>query len=193
MKLKLLRSIVLIFILGLMSGCANRPQTSESTQTQKRILEQIGKVLTAGSSADTGLSEWEQPVTPVVISSDRIVEAPELKVDLPEVKREFRGAWIASVANINWPSKKGLSTEQQKTEAIHILDVLKENNFNAIILQVRPSADALYDSPYEPWSVFLTGTQGDSPQPYYDPLEFWIEEAHKRGMELHAWLNPYRA
>lgn len=193
MKLKLLRSIVLIFILGLMSGCANRPQTSERTQTQKRIQEQIGKVRTAGSSADTGLSEWEQPETPVVISSDRIVEAPELKVDLPEVKREFRGAWIASVANINWPSKKGLSTEQQKTEAIHIIDVLKENNFNAIILQVRPSADALYDSPYEPWSVFLTGTQGDSPQPYYDPLEFWIEEAHKRGMELHAWLNPYRA
>ena len=116
-----------------------------------------------------------------------------IKLNLPKINREFRGAWIATVANINWPSKNNLTTEQQKAEAIKILDVLKEANFNAVIYQARPSADALYKSSYEPWSSFLTGETGKSPSPYYDPLEFWIAESHKRGMELHVWLNPYRA
>src|SRR5690606_35149444 len=127
------------------------------------------------------------------VSESKPKEEERIKIALPEVNREFRAAWIASVANINWPSKRGLSTEQQKQEAIVILDKLKENNFNAVIFQARPSADALYDSPYEPWSIFLTGETGKAPSPYYDPLEFWIEEAHKRGLELHVWLNPYRA
>ncbi len=116
-----------------------------------------------------------------------------LIVDLPKIKREFRAAWVATVANINWPSKRNLTTEQQKAEAIHLLDILKENNFNAVIFQVRPAADALYNSTFEPWSVFLTGEMGKKPDPYYDPLEFWVDEAHKRGLELHVWLNPYRA
>ena len=107
--------------------------------------------------------------------------------------REFRAAWIATVANINWPSKPGLSTEEQKAEALSILNYLQENRFNAVIFQVRPQADALYKSDIEPWSYFLTGQQDRAPLPFYDPLTFWIEEAHKRGMELHAWLNPYRA
>jgi uncharacterized lipoprotein YddW (UPF0748 family) len=112
---------------------------------------------------------------------------------LPSIPREFRAAWIASVANINWPSRPGLSTEEQKTEAIDLLNYLQANNFNAVILQVRPQADALYASSIEPWSYFLTGQQNKAPFPFYDPLSFWIEESHKRGMELHAWLNPYRA
>lgn len=116
-----------------------------------------------------------------------------VKVTLPEVKREFRAAWIASVANINWPSRKDLTTEQQKAEAITILETLQNNNFNAVILQVRPSADALYKSDLEPWSYFLTGEIGRAPYPAYDPLEFWVEESHKRGIEIHVWLNPYRA
>ena len=107
--------------------------------------------------------------------------------------REFRAAWIATVANINWPSKPGLSTDEQKKEAITLLDFLQKNNFNAAILQVRPQCDALYKSDLEPWSYYLTGQQGKAPDPYYDPLEFWIEEAHNRGLELHVWLNPYRA
>jgi uncharacterized lipoprotein YddW (UPF0748 family) len=107
--------------------------------------------------------------------------------------REFRAAWIATVANINWPSKPGLSTEEQKAEALSILNYLQDNKFNAVIFQVRPQADALYKSDIEPWSYFLTGQQDRAPLPFYDPLTFWIEEAHKRGMELHAWLNPYRA
>lgn len=114
-------------------------------------------------------------------------------LQLPEIKREFRAAWIATVGNINWPSSRNLTTEQQKAEAIQILDMLKDNNFNAVIFQARPSADALYSSPYEPWSYYLTGETGKAPYPYYDPLDFWIEEAHKRGLELHVWLNPYRA
>lgn len=125
---------------------------------------------------------------------EKKVEAPkEIAVELPEVQREFRAAWIASVANINWPSKNFLSTDEQKQEAIQILEFLKANNFNAAIFQVRPSSDAMYKSDLEPWSYFLTGEQGKAPFPYYDPLEFWVEEAHKRGIELHVWLNPYRA
>lgn len=120
-------------------------------------------------------------------------EKEDFKVNLPAIKREFRGVWVASVANINWPSRNNLSVEQQKTEVINMLNMLQENNFNAVIFQVRPSADALYTSELEPWSYFLTGKTGQPPYPNYDPLQFWIEEAHKRGMELHVWLNPYRA
>lgn len=107
--------------------------------------------------------------------------------------REFRAAWVATVANINWPSKPGLSTAQQQKEAIDLLNFLQAHHFNAVILQVRPQADALYQSELEPWSYFLTGTQGQAPSPYYDPLAFWTEAAHDRGLELHVWLNPYRA
>lgn len=111
-----------------------------------------------------------------------------------EIKdREFRGVWIATVENIDWPSSKYLSTAQQKKEFIDLLDLFKSLNFNAIIFQIRPSADAFYNSKYEPWSSYLTGTNDKEPLPYYDPLAFIIDETHKRGMEFHAWLNPYRA
>jgi uncharacterized lipoprotein YddW (UPF0748 family) len=86
-----------------------------------------------------------------------------------------------------------LSTEQQQKEAITLLDFLQQHNFNAVILQVRPHADALYKSDLEPWSYYLTGKDGKAPDPYYDPLTFWLEAAHDRGLELHVWLNPYRA
>lgn len=105
---------------------------------------------------------------------------------------EFRGVWIATVANIDWPPPRA-TTEVQKAEFIRILDMHKRNGMNAIIMQIRPSGDAFYPSPYEPWSQFLTGVQGKSPTPFYDPLAFMIQETHKRGMEFHAWLNPYRA
>lgn len=111
----------------------------------------------------------------------------------PAAEREFRAAWVATVANINWPSKPGLSVEEQKSEAIALLDLLYKNNFNAVIFQVRPHCDAMYKSDLEPWSYYLTGEEGKAPDPYYDPLQFWIDEAHARGIELHAWLNPYRA
>lgn len=107
-------------------------------------------------------------------------------------KREWRAVWIATVNNIDWPSKPGLSSDQQKKELIEYFDIFKKLNINAIVLQVRPTADAFYKSSLEPWSIYLTGDQSVAPVPLYDPLEFAINEAHKRGMELHAWLNPYR-
>jgi len=111
----------------------------------------------------------------------------------PVPKREFRGAWIATVENIDWPSAPGLSTDQQQKELTSMLDFLQQSGINAVMLQVRPAADAFFSKSIEPWSKWLTGKQGRAPEPFYDPLEFAINEAHKRGMELHAWFNPYRA
>jgi len=108
-------------------------------------------------------------------------------------KPEFRGVWIATVDNIDWPSKGNYNSDSQKLEFIRILDMHQRNGMNAVIAQIRPATDAFYPSPYEPWSEWLTGKQGLAPSPFYDPLQFMIEEAHKRGMEFHAWCNPYRA
>lgn len=108
-------------------------------------------------------------------------------------KREFRAVWIATVGNIDWPSKQGLSADIQKQEFIDLLNTIHANNMNAVIVQIRPAADALYKSNYEDWSRYLSGKQGVPPTPYYDPLEFMIEECHKRCIEFHAWFNPYRA
>jgi uncharacterized lipoprotein YddW (UPF0748 family) len=111
----------------------------------------------------------------------------------PAVEREFRGVWVAAVSNIDWPSRPALPVDSQKLELIQILDRSKEIGLNAVILHIRPAGDALYDSKLEPWSEYLTGTQGKAPDPFYDPLEFAVREAHARGLELHAWFNPYRA
>jgi uncharacterized lipoprotein YddW (UPF0748 family) len=108
-------------------------------------------------------------------------------------KPEFRGVWIASVDNIDWPRRNQWNVDSQKQEFIRQLDLHQRNGMNAVVVQVRPATDAFYPSPYEPWSQWLTGTQGKPPVPFYDPLEFTIGEAHKRGFEYHAWVNPYRA
>lgn len=105
--------------------------------------------------------------------------------------REMRGLWIATVGNIDWPSRKGLSANQQKGELARILDRAKATGFNTIIFQVRPATDALYESSLEPWASWLTGIQGQHPG--YDPLAYAIEQAHARGLQLHAWINPFRA
>ncbi|MFO0936955.1 MAG: family 10 glycosylhydrolase [Gemmataceae bacterium] len=115
-----------------------------------------------------------------------------LRADTPaSSKPEFRGVWVATVANIDWPSKPGLSAEIQKQELIALLDRCKQLNLNAVIFQIRPMCDALYESKLEPWSGFLTGQQGRNPG--YDPLALAVTEAHRRGLELHCWFNPYRA
>jgi uncharacterized lipoprotein YddW (UPF0748 family) len=122
--------------------------------------------------------------------------APQLaqaQEEPPPVSREFRAVWVATVANIDWPSKPGLNVWEQQGELIAILNKAVELNLNAVILQVRPATDALYSSKLEPWSEFLTAQMGRPPEPMYDPLAFAVEEAHKRGLELHAWFNPYRA
>lgn len=116
-----------------------------------------------------------------------------VSAQIPAPKYEFRGVWVATVENIDYPSKNNLLAEDQKAEFIRLLNMHYNNGMNAVIVQIRPAADAFYASPYEPWSQYLTGVQGKAPFPYYDPLQFMIEETHKRGMEFHAWLNPYRA
>jgi uncharacterized lipoprotein YddW (UPF0748 family) len=111
----------------------------------------------------------------------------------PPVLREFRGLWVATIDNIDWPSQRGLDSARQKQELLAILDRAATLRLNAVVLQVRGSCDAFYDSKIEPWSEYLTGRMGQAPSPPYDPLEFAVAEAHKRGLELHAWFNPYRA
>jgi uncharacterized lipoprotein YddW (UPF0748 family) len=110
-----------------------------------------------------------------------------------QTKPEFRGVWVATVDNIDWPTKGNYNSDSQKVEFIRLLDMHQRNGLNAMVVQVRPATDAFYPSQYEPWSEFLTGKQGQPPVPYYDPLAFMVEETHKRGMEFHAWMNPYRA
>jgi uncharacterized lipoprotein YddW (UPF0748 family) len=132
-------------------------------------------------------------LAPAMLFAANFIYRPVL-ITPPDPPREFRGAWITEVAtNQDWPSKPNLTVTEQKTELISLLDRAVRLHLNAIILQVRPACDALYASPLEPWSEYLTGTMGKPPQPFYDPLAFAIAEAHKRGLELHAWFNPFRA
>lgn len=116
--------------------------------------------------------------------------APEPAINVP---REFRAAWVATVDNIDWPSKRGLTVAQQKAELAKIVDVAAKLHLNALIFQVRPHADAMYPSKLEPWSIYLSGTPEVGPSPAYDPLKTMIDLCHARGIELHAWFNPYRA
>ena len=128
------------------------------------------------------------------LDSPAFVRAGETDLPpIPAISREYRGVWVATVANIDWPSKPGLPSDQQQAEAIKILDTAADLKMNVIVLQVRTSCDSLYESRLEPWSYFLSGKQGQAPSPAYDPLSFWIEQAHLRGLELHAWFNPFRA
>ncbi len=110
----------------------------------------------------------------------------------PMPMREFRGVWVATVDNIDWPSKKGLSTAAAQQELLTIVETTSELGLNAIVFQVRPCGDAFYESAIEPWSEWLTGTQGRAPTPKWDPLAFLVDAAHQKGIEVHAWFNPYR-
>lgn len=142
------------------------------------------------------LASWGLPIlflvlaNPIKLKADGYVPS---QVMPPAVLREMRGVWVASVGNIDWPSTNALTTAQQKAELVTLMDRAVELKLNTIVFQVRPACDALYSSSLEPWSEYLTGTMGKAPEPYYDPLAFAIEQAHQRGLELHAWFNPYRA
>lgn len=111
----------------------------------------------------------------------------------PELPRELRALWIATKGNIDWPSKPGLPVARQQQELRILLDLARNTGLNAVVLQVRPQGDALYESNLEPWSEYLSGREGVAPTPRWDPLEFAAREAHERGLELHAWINPFRA
>lgn len=122
-----------------------------------------------------------------------IISLFTINITVAQSKKELRAVWVATVSNIDWPSSSMLTPDSQRKEFIKLLDMHKANGLNAIVAQIRPATDALYPSSYEPWSQFLTGKQGQPPTPYYDPLQFMISETHKRNMEFHAWMNPYRA
>lgn len=184
-KKTLLFLIGIILLTSLQTCSPSRPTTTYA-DSQKKTIQYNSNKEQVSATLDLEPSNVE-----ITKPKQVVLEEPEI-IQLPPVEREFRAAWIATVANINWPSKRYLSVQEQKAEAIYLLDLLKDANFNAVIFQARPSADALYESSYEPWSYFLTGETGKAPYPYYDPLQFWIEESHKRGLELHVWLNPYR-
>jgi uncharacterized lipoprotein YddW (UPF0748 family) len=194
------KSLLLIFLFSIaFSSCTFLKNISQKiTTTFNTLVHKPSKK----ENTSPEIGKLEKPITntdktPVhhktKANPDKSISQNTVQAQLVHPIREFRAAWVASVANINWPSKPGLTTAEQQAEALSILDYLQVNNFNAVILQVRPQADALYASDIEPWSYFLTGEQDKAPDPYYDPLSFWIDEAHKRGLELHAWMNPYRA
>lgn len=181
-------TVVVLFL----SACGSHKEVAQQDATVEENIEREVETEEKAEEKNENEAELEDEVS--VVEED-IVEPEQIirEENRPHVAREFRAAWVASVANINWPSRPGLSTQEQQREAIDLLDMLEKYHFNAVILQVRPQTDALYESKLEPWSYFLTGEQGKAPNPYYDPLRFWIEAAHDRGIELHAWLNPYRA
>lgn len=128
---------------------------------------------------------------PLHIANTSLTKTEKFKLNHP--KREFRSAWVTTFTNLDWPSKRGLKVDELKTEFITILNSFKKSGINAVIAQVRASGDAFYKSKHAPWSEWLTGVQGVAPENGFDPLEFMIDECHKRNMEFHAWLNPFRA
>ena len=162
-------------------GCASPPS---STQTGTTAAAAPAMAAPSPEPAAPDLPEpTSAPGAPTAGSPDAA----------PPIAREFRAAWVATVAHIDWPSRRGLTSAQQRAEMLSLLDQARTIGLNAIVLQVRPAADAIYPSPLEPWSEFLTGASGRAPDLPWDPLAEWVEQAHRRGLELHAWFNPYRA
>ena len=166
------------------------------------LLAAVALLVASGCATDRPAVVTESPRIPQAIPGPAVPAtpaAPEIQQatldvsGLPGPRREFRAAWIATVANIDWPTRQDLTTAEQQAELRGLLDRAVELGFNAVVFQVRPAADALYASSLEPWSEFLTGAEGRAPSPAYDPLEFAVAEAHARGLQLHAWLNPFRA
>jgi uncharacterized lipoprotein YddW (UPF0748 family) len=158
-----------------------------------KVQKTVAKTACAASHFVTAMRRHLSIVAIILFLPSALIFAADEKISAPPVAREFRAAWIATVANIDWPSKPGLPVAQQKAELISLLDRAVQLHLNAVFFQVRPVADAVYASPLEPWTEYLTGIQGKMPQPFYDPLTLAVTEAHARGLEIHAWFNPFRA
>jgi uncharacterized lipoprotein YddW (UPF0748 family) len=158
-----------------------RRHSSSEALSFRRSRHAIAVVLAFAAAACGGTSDPMTGPTPVTPTDTAT----------PVIQREMRGMWIATVANIDWPSRTTLTADQQRSELIAILDRAAATRINTIVFHVRPAADAVYQSSLEPWASMLSGTQGTNPG--YDPLAFAIQEAHARGLELHAWVNPFRA
>jgi uncharacterized lipoprotein YddW (UPF0748 family) len=165
--------------------------------TRSTLFSALATLVLSALAALANAQPASAPVGPIAPPALEALPAPCEASDLtcapPAVAREFRGLWIAAVGNIDWPSRPGLSADSARAELRALLDRARSSGLNAVILQVRPAGDALYASDLEPWSEYLTGEQGVAPSPWWDPLKFAVAEAHARGLELHAWFNPYRA
>ncbi|MQA27392.1 MAG: family 10 glycosylhydrolase, partial [Micromonosporaceae bacterium] len=167
-------------------------------RSRRRLAAVAATVLAASLTTGLGPAQASQPDPQVAHAGQAHARSAQAATpvaapcptDPARPKRQFRAMWIASVVNIDWPSRTGLTVAQQKSEYLAWLDLAQQRRMNAVVVQVRPTADAFWPSSYEPWSEWLTGTQGQHPG--YDPLAFLVAEAHKRNLEFHAWFNPYR-
>lgn len=174
------RYFLLILFTGLfLAACKSQKPTSSATKPNSKIIT------SPLPNQGVTLPVKPLPQTPIALQP--------LSYEMPQMPREFRGVWIATVANIDWPISPDDSYSKQKTDFINLLDYYKNLNFNAVIVQIRTAGDAFYPSNLAPWSKYLTGKQGKAPNTTENPLTWMINEAHARGLEFHAWLNPYRA
>ncbi|WP_223275991.1 glycoside hydrolase family 10 protein [Algoriphagus aquimarinus] len=174
------RHLFVILAFGLLfSACKSQKNTPTSGRPS-------GPVITSPNPNNGGnLPVKNLPMAPVALQ--------HLTFQMPEMPREFRGVWIATVANIDWPISSTDPYEKQKRDFLELLDYYKNLNFNAVIVQIRTAGDAFYPSNLAPWSKYLTGVQGQAPKTDENPLTWMIKESHARGLEFHGWLNPYRA
>lgn len=173
--------VILILTVGNLYGDNNSSHNSDDFENDEEIL----KIIDSYGNDDYNSDNYNKSN-----SKNKTENNKSRKITVKKEKKELRGVWVASVINIDWPSKKGLSIEEQKSEFISVLENVKKWNMNAVFVQIKPVGDAFYPSKYAPWSEYLTGVQGANPG--YDPLKFMVEEAHKRNIEFHAWFNPYR-
>jgi uncharacterized lipoprotein YddW (UPF0748 family) len=167
-------------LLIILHSCKSSQTTGSDTKSSK--------ILTSGITAD-----GNRYVAKSYTNSSGTLNYRMFDMELPESPREFRGVWVATVANIDWPTSPTDPYSKQKEDFIKLLDYYHSLNFNTVIVQIRAAGDALYPSRFAPWSRYLTGKEGLKPQTNEDPLSWMILETHRRGMEFHAWLNPYRA
>ncbi len=175
----LLKYLFLLLFLGVvLYGCKSQKTPSPATKKELPKTQQ---------TPDPSIN------LPVKTIPKAAVHLQPLSYPLPEIPREFRGVWIATVVNIDWPTLATDSFQKQKQDFLALLDYYKSLNFNTVIVQVRAAGDAFYPSNLAPWSRYLTGKEGKAPATLENPLTWMIKEAHARGLEFHAWLNPYRA
>ena len=168
-------------------------------QTGRTVTNPARPIASKPATPKPNAGEPAPPKPTVAVALADTVEFDEVASQLPAApglvppKREFRAVWIATIGNMDWPSKKGLPTADQQREIVAMFDQQQQMGLNAVVVQIRSAADAFYAKSSEPWSEWLTGQQGLAPEPFYDPLEFMIEQAHQRGLEFHAWFNLDRA
>ncbi len=186
-NIKLIQTLILAMALVFLGACASGKKSSKkSTSPAPQTQTTTPDVILPPAEAEPTPPEMEVP--PVEASFYKVID-----VDVKPTFREFRGVWIATIGNIDWPTSSTDAFSKQKEDFIKLLDHYQKLNFNVVIVQVRTSGDAFYPSQFAPWSRYLTGKEGKKPQTDEDPLTWMISETHKYGMEFHAWFNPYRA